>query len=484
MLAHVFSGRAPVTIRKRGTAILKLCDYLEMNHLGNFPMDELTMYRFLCDQRGQGAPSSRLQGTIQAIAFCRHVLDMQELQPILDSKRCSGVAREACPKERQQASPLTVEELRKLHSRLDDGTDVWDAVFAGAALLCCYCRGRWGDLMRSESAFIDFDENSKPAFLETRTGRHKTMSAQLHRHQFLPMVAPVKGVHGCDWTEPWLRHRKALSISFPPEGLIMPAPDQNGMATQRPLETGECGKWLRRLLNVEAFTAPGQDRKVSSHSLKCTMLSYAAKRGLSVPDRLMLGYHSSQMHMAMVYSRDGAAASLLLLEKLIDEISTGKFRPDSTRSGRLVSSPPEQPGPQSSETKVEQVMSSEEEKNEHVEDSESSESTSSSDSSAEEVLEGHNLNKVYQPPQPPVGFKRWQHSKLKTVHLTEPGYCKVFVCGRPVGNFHHVLEQVPRFDSPTCWACFKRAATMDEEPADVGAPKAKSRVKGAASRNG
>ena len=27
------------------------------------------------------------------------------------------------------------------------------------------------------------------------------------------------------------------------------------------------------------------------------------------------------MHMAMVYSRDGAAASLLLLEKLIDEIS-------------------------------------------------------------------------------------------------------------------------------------------------------------------
>ena len=66
-----------------------------------------------------------------------------------------------------------------------------------------------------------------------------------------------------------------------------------------------------------------QRKKVSSHSLKCTMLSFAAKRGLSVPDRLMLGYHSSQMHMAMVYSRDGAAASLLLLEGLIDEIAKG-----------------------------------------------------------------------------------------------------------------------------------------------------------------
>ena len=349
MLAHVFAGRAPVTIRKRGTSILKLCDSLEANHLGSFPMDELTLYRFLCDQRSQGAPSSRLRGTLQAIAFCRHVLDMQELQPVLDSKRCSGVSRDACPKERKQASPLTVEELRKLHSVVDHGDDAWDAVFAGAALLCCYCRGRWGDLMRSESAFIDFDDDFKPAFIETRTGRHKTMSAQLHRHHYLPMVAPVKGIHGCDWASPWERHRKALNLCFPPEGLIMPAPDQNGMATQRPLESGECGKWLRRLLGVESSTAPGQDRRVSSHSLKCTMLSYAAKRGLSVPDRLMLGYHSSQMHMAMVYSRDGAAASLLLLEKLIDEIARGKFRPDSTRSGRLIDSPSEKPGPQEHE---------------------------------------------------------------------------------------------------------------------------------------
>ena len=33
-----------------------------------------------------------------------------------------------------------------------------------------------GDLMRSESAFLDTDEKGDPAFVETRTGRHKTMS--------------------------------------------------------------------------------------------------------------------------------------------------------------------------------------------------------------------------------------------------------------------------------------------------------------------
>ena len=457
MFAHVFSGRAPVTIRKRGTAILRVCNYLESNSLELFPMKEITFYRFLCHEQLQGAPASRLQGYMQAIAFCRHVLDVQELQVVLDSKRCSGVSRETCPRERKQASPLTVVELRRLHQLVDEAPDIWDAIFAGAALLCCYCRGRWGDLMRSESAFLDVDENRQPAYLETRTGRHKTMSSQMHRHQFLPMVAPVKGVHGADWTTPWMKHRTSMGLAFPPEGLIMPAPDKNGEPTQRPLESGECGKWLRRLLSMEKDTSEGSDRRISSHSLKCTMLSFAAKRGLSVPDRLMLEYHSSQMHMAMVYSRDGAAASLILLERLIEEIFKGKFKPDSTRSGRVIDSPAEPPGPQQDVVKVEQVMSSDEERNDGALESDSSDSTSSSDSSAEEVLKDHSLNKVFATPQPPEGFSRWQHSKLKTVHLTEPGYFRVFVCGRSIGAFHQRLTQEPRFDSPICWACFKKA---------------------------
>jgi hypothetical protein len=458
MFAHVFSGRAPVTIRKRGMAILKLCDHLEGNQLEAFPMTEITFYRYLCSESAQGAPPSRLQGLLQAVAFCRHVLDVTELQIILNSKRCSGAARETNLKERKQASPLLVSELLKLHSIVEESTDAWDAVFAGAALLCCYCRGRWGDLMRSERAFLDFDEDNNPAYVETRTGRHKTMAAQMHRHQFLPMVAPIKGVNGKDWATPWMDRRRALGLTLPPSGLIMPAPDKSGDATQRPLESGECGKWLRRLLDHGAAGELQDERRISSHSLKCTMLSFAAKRGLSVPDRLMLGYHSSQMHMAMVYSRDGAAASLILLERLIREIAAGKFRPDSTRSGRVVDSPIEQSTAQISEVKIETVLSSEEEVAEEHDMSDSSGSTSSSESASSEILEGHSLNKVFTPPQPPEGYSKWQHSKLKTVHLTEPGYSRVFVCGRTVGTFHHRLEQDPRFDSPICWACFRKAS--------------------------
>eukprot|EP00435_Cladocopium_sp_Y103_P002156 s2889_g1.t1 len=224
MFAHVFSGRAPVTIRKRGGAILKICDYLEDKHLERFPMYELTFYRFLCSEHDAGAPASRLQGFLQAVTFCRHVLDVSELQCILDSKRCRGVGFEDCPKERKQASPLTVAELQRLHAIVEEASDSWDSIFAGAALLCCYCRGRWGDLMRSETAFLDYDEQWRPSFVETRTGRHKTMASQMHRHQYLPMVAPVKGVNGGDWATPWIKLRESMGIQFPPDGLIMPAP--------------------------------------------------------------------------------------------------------------------------------------------------------------------------------------------------------------------------------------------------------------------
>ena len=83
------------------------------------------------------------------------------------------------------------------------------------------------------------------------------------------------------------------------------------------------------------------------------------------------GYHSSSMQMSLVYSRDGAAASLLLLERLIDEIVKGKFRPDSTRSGRIVESPDELPGAHLSHVKVEVVNSSDDDaaSNQDVEES-------------------------------------------------------------------------------------------------------------------
>ena len=251
---------------------------------GQFPCTKREYYDFLRAERRNGAPVSRLRGYNQAINFCLHVLGIQELQDVSTSKRCIGAGKSDSPAERCQASPLRVSELLTLHGILQKGTSTWSSYFAGCVLLCIYSRARWGDLMRSERLIIDRDNSGVIQFVEVRVGRHKTMSSQQHKHQFFAMVAPALGVDKVPWADMWLKLRTKLQLKLknPPDSAVMPAPDQWGDATDRRLESHEAGAWLRKLLFGEQVQL--KERRISSHSMKSTMLSFAAKRGVSVPD--------------------------------------------------------------------------------------------------------------------------------------------------------------------------------------------------------
>jgi hypothetical protein len=63
----------------------------------------------------------------------------------------------------------------------------------------------------------------------------------------------------------------------------MPAPGDDGQALQRSLESGEASKWLRLILGEE-INRKDSRRQISSHSLKATLLSMAAKSGLRHED--------------------------------------------------------------------------------------------------------------------------------------------------------------------------------------------------------
>ena len=447
MLAHLFAGRSPVTIRKRAYSIMRLCDYLDEFSL-TFPCTERVFYDFLCCELNRSAPQSRMKGYMQALNFVLHVMSVDELKGITDSSRCKGACLQEYMKERVQASPLRVSELRHFHSLLFTSDDLWVQLFCGAVLMTVYCRARWGDLMRAECIVIDRDRDGKLMYLEARTGRHKTMRSQMHRHQFLPMVAPVHGIDKRDWGSQWLHVRELLNVPMPPEGLVMPAPDRQGNATCRPLETQECSAWLKKI--VSAISSVG-DRRISSHSMKSTFLSYAAKRGIGIPERLQLGYHTSSFQMGMVYSRDGAAASIMVLEKLIEEIAQDRFDPDDTRSGRLhVEEVSEQHGDKN------QVIEVKDEP-EVIEDSDSDSSVSSSSTSSEEPRPQRvKVSRLFTPAQAPEGFALWQHDKLKTLHLMDNTNRKVFTCGRMAGTFHKKLSVAPQFDAPLCSSCFNR----------------------------
>ena len=72
---------------------------------------------------------------------------------------------------------------------------------------------------------------------------------------------------------------------------------------------------------------------VTSHSLKCTVLSWLAKAGTEPHHRLVLGHHSTQKGSLETYSRDMLAAPLRAMEDVLRRIRVGALRPDMTRSG-------------------------------------------------------------------------------------------------------------------------------------------------------
>eukprot|EP00435_Cladocopium_sp_Y103_P046445 s735_g13.t1 len=450
MFAHLFAGRSPVTIKKRGYSIMRVCDFLDRSDK-SFPCSESAFYNFLCHEQTSGAPQSRMKGYMQAINFVQHVMSVHELGPLTVSARCKGACLGEYLRERIQASPLKVTELKRIHNLLYSCDDLWVRMFCGALLMSTYCRARWGDLMRSESVILDHDCKGQLTYLEARTGRHKTMRSQLHRHQFLPMVAPCVGIDGKNWGLVWLEVRAALKVEWPPEGLVMPAPGMQGQVTGRPLETQECAAWLKKIVsNSEVDT----NRRISSHSLKSTFLSYAAKRGIGIPERLQLGYHTSNFQMGMVYSRDGAAASILVLERLIKEIHMGQFDPDDTRSGRIkntanATAPEGEPVIIDVKDEAEVV---------EVSDSESESALETSSTSSEEPRPPNVKHApVLQPTSAPDGHVMWQHRKLKTLHLMSVQNCRVFVWGRTAGALHEKLEKAPEFDTPLCSLCFNKS---------------------------
>ena len=209
MLLGIFAGRSPYTLRKRALALMHICDFLDQQGHEGFPLSERSTYAFLCSERNEGAPTSRLKGYMQAVTFCRFVLDMTELEDIVNGARCKGTAKQKHVVERSQASPLLVKEVKMLHETFENGSESWNRFFSGAVLFCSYARARWGDLMRAEKVLVDRDSNGVACYLEARVGSHKTMQSQQHRQQFLPVVAPGCGLNDNNWIEIWIRVRRS-----------------------------------------------------------------------------------------------------------------------------------------------------------------------------------------------------------------------------------------------------------------------------------
>lgn len=333
ILVDIFYNKAPSTLMKRCRSLSRMANYF-VDRGRIFPCHESDVYEFMRVERSQGAPPTRLKGYMEALTFARHVLGVVEFQDIIVSRRCQGVASIDVAHKTLQAFPLAVKHLEVLHGVLEHGEDSWDRLFCGMVLFCVYARARWSDAQHGELFTEDKDKKGELSFVEIATGVHKTAKSLQLKHQFLPLTAPCVGVVEQNWGLLWVSVRKELGVHNLATYPLMPAPDSQGMPTVRPLQSSEAGAWLRSLIDEQEKT--GGKFQFTSHSFKCTCLSFCARRGIAFDDRLALGYHTQHVKMALAYSRDGASRPLAVLMKVLKEIRLGMFDPNDTRSGRLL----------------------------------------------------------------------------------------------------------------------------------------------------
>ena len=78
-----------------------------------------------------------------------------------------------------------------------------------------------------------------------------------------------------------------LGIDFKLGLPTLPAPNSDGLPTKRPLSTDEMKQWLQMVFTSRGINLDG--RRLTSHSCKCTLLSWLAKHGDDWADRMALG---------------------------------------------------------------------------------------------------------------------------------------------------------------------------------------------------
>ena len=148
------------------------------------------------------------------------------------------------------------------------------------------------------------------------------------------MIGIAEGLVGKPWAAQWLGLRAILGLNAEVDLTLQPEPLRGGGFGKRRLRTSRATAWLRFIL-CKLGVAAEEAKTLSAHSLKPTLLSLLAKRGDSIDERRLLGGHAKLDElMPLTYSRDALAGPLRTLSSALDDVRSGLFRPDVTRSGR------------------------------------------------------------------------------------------------------------------------------------------------------
>ena len=325
-------GKATSTLLGRASS-LRMYDTWFVNSSIQTPFDaEATVFEYCTELHRDAAPASRASALVATLNFIDGVFGIS-----FAAVRASARVRGMCVRSLRtraavcQRRPFTVDLVKELECILSDdrGRGLPDGVLAGAALFAIFSRSRIGDLRRCAKEPV-LDTVGDFGYMETAFLEHKT--ARAGTKKALPIVAPARGLVG-PWAQDWARTRRGAGLDAAKNGTMLPALGDNGQWLNVSYTTVEFASAVREVLLRRGV--PGESlNNIGAHSMKATLLSWAAKFGIDKVTRRTLGYHAEPGDRSVeTYSRDAMAAPLRHLDRVLEAVRRGAFHPDSTRSG-------------------------------------------------------------------------------------------------------------------------------------------------------
>ncbi|CAE7710295.1 SLC24A2 [Symbiodinium sp. CCMP2592] len=424
-ISDCLAAKATSTINARANCLLRFVSWAKGNMPFVFPLTEHAVYAYFEEKKSTAAATS-FRSLLSSVAFAQHVVGLEGCDKVYTSGRVRGLASKLYMQKRKlkQRNPLRVSDvilLERICCKLEDRS-LQDRIAAGFFLFLIYARARYSDGQNVASL------NDSPLYLECSVGRSKTSFTLERKTRYLPMAARKVGIK-CAWADAWLEALAEAGLAIKPNDPLLPCPSSNGSWKMIPLPCDQACSWLRSLLG-NAQSDPYL-ANVGTHSLKRTLLSWASKRGLPREQRALLGYHTSRASGAgseLIYESDAQSAPLRALSSMIDEVSSGAFKPDKPRGQQLASELSAHADPPGDE-----IESSDSEGSEDEEEIDHS----GDEACVAEALDWHgkvDLDKI----DPSCVFFR--HRQSRVVHITADEAGANLGCGRTISGQYRKLE--------------------------------------------
>ena len=344
ILEDVFRPKETATLQKRAGSVLLYLKWgtsldVALHYL--LPFTEAVVYRYVAALYNDEAPATRSSSFMEAAVFTKALLIFDGNLELLSSSRIRGAIEGSFDRKSLlvQRDPLPYRLVAALEEWVVSGLeDDHATIIAGFVLWCVHTRQRVGDALRvtQEPTLDPPGSGALAAFIETVAGKTKTGHLKRRRRRALPLVGCADGVSAIPWAAAWLDRRAAADLSAEADGTMQRAPTGKHDWAIRPMTTEEVGHWVRDFAAAHCpppvGSAPGN---LGSHSLKATILSWAAKAGMEEPHRRILGCHAKSGEKSVAeYARDEMAEPLRQTRLLFGWMRDGEFSPDADRSGR------------------------------------------------------------------------------------------------------------------------------------------------------